>query len=471
MKKKRIIESLLIPIMELSGIVALFFWAYYLRQITDGIPFIQLRVPYLSTEQFLPFIISGTFFWFIVFASGGLYSYSAGRPFFEEIRQVIWRSSIWFLLYIGFVYLSLWFLFEREIPRLIILYVWIFSALYSIILRKCIYTLMGILYTYGYMERDTILILDSAHIYDIPESIYLRYISLSWKEKDTIYTLIRHRQIDTLLMIDHEKEEGYMSEIVKLCNIYGVHFAYPRILSYVQGISQHDTFIGGIPVIESSAVAISIWERMIKRICDILLSSLWLILLAPIFILIGILIAIEDPSGPIIYKNRRIGLSGKEFSLYKFRYMYWKYCIKDGYREADDSALIYEEHLKQKQDMRKWPLYKIADDPRKTRVGSIIERLSLDELPQLLNVLLGNMSLVWPRPHQPREVDLYEEHHYQVLTVKPGITGMAQVYGREKNSFDEEVGYDTYYIEHYSLILDGMILMKTIGVVFLRIFR
>ena len=81
------------------------------------------------------------------------------------------------------------------------------------------------------------------------------------------------------------------------------------------------------------------------------------------------------------------------------------------------------------------------------------------------------MSLVGPRPHQPREVALYEEHHYQVLTTKPGITGMAQVYGREKNSFEEEVGYDTYYIEHYSIILDTIILMKTFLVVLARAFR
>ncbi len=153
--------------------------------------------------------------------------------------------------------------------------------------------------------------------------------------------------------------------------------------------------------------------------------------------------------------------------------MYWKYCIKDAYgiEWASDSALKFEEQLKQKADMRNGPLYKIANDPRKTRIGKIIEKLSLDELPQLWNVLIGNMSLVGPRPHQPREVDLYSEHHYQVLTVKPGITGMAQVSGRDQNSFEEEVGYDVYYIENYSILLDLLILIKTIWVVLIRAFR
>lgn len=105
------------------------------------------------------------------------------------------------------------------------------------------------------------------------------------------------------------------------------------------------------------------------------------------------------------------------------------------------------------------------------KVGKILEKFSLDELPQLINVLIGNMSLIGPRPHQPREVELYEEHHYQVLIIKPGITGMAQVYGREKNTFEEEVSLDTYYIEHYSILLDFLILMRTIGVVFLRAFH
>ncbi len=102
---------------------------------------------------------------------------------------------------------------------------------------------------------------------------------------------------------------------------------------------------------------------------------------------------------------------------------------------------------------------------------SFIEKFSLDELPQLFNVFIGNMSLIGPRPHQPREVSLYDEADKQVLTIKPGITGMAQVYGREKNTFKEEVALDTYYIEHYSLALDIAILFRTVFVVLRRPFQ
>ncbi len=153
--------------------------------------------------------------------------------------------------------------------------------------------------------------------------------------------------------------------------------------------------------------------------------------------------------------------------------MYWKYSVKDAYgvKENEDEALKYEENLKKDNDTRDGPLYKIKNDPRKTRFGKILEKFSIDELPQLYNVLIGNMSLVGPRPHQPREVELYDEDDYQVLTIKPGITGMAQVYGRERNTFDEEIRLDRYYIENYSFFLDIAILMRTAGVILTRAWK
>lgn len=149
--------------------------------------------------------------------------------------------------------------------------------------------------------------------------------------------------------------------------------------------------------------------------------------------------------------------------------MYWKYCIKEEYG-IEDEAISYEEKLKQEKNTREWPLYKIENDPRKMPWGRYLERLSIDELPQLYNVLKWDMSIIWPRPHQPREINLYDESDKQVLTVKPGITGMAQVYGRDKNTFKNEIMLDTYYIEHYSTTLDLSILLRTFFVVFVRFF-
>ena len=216
----------------------------------------------------------------------------------------------------------------------------------------------------------------------------------------------------------------------------------------------------------------TLWGRILKRGFDILASSIAILLFSPIWFTLSVLIKKEDPDGPIIYKNNRVGKDGKAFTLYKFRYMYWKYCVKDAYgvNPENDAALKFEQNLiDSDKNTRSGPIYKITkDDPRKMKIGRIIERFSLDELPQLFNVFIGNMSIVGPRPHQPREVDKYDEWHKQVLTIKPGITGMGQVYARETEDFDKEVELDTYYIENWSLLLDFELILGTLRVLFLR---
>jgi len=128
----------------------------------------------------------------------------------------------------------------------------------------------------------------------------------------------------------------------------------------------------------------------------------------------------------VIYRNRRVGKDNNIFELYKFRHFQWKYCVKDSYgiRPEEDKALAYEKELIKERSVRSGPVYKVLNDPRDTKIGAFIEHYSLDELPQLINVFIGNMSLIGPRPHQPREVELYKEHQKRVLTLKPGITGM-----------------------------------------------
>ncbi len=337
----------------------------------------------------------------------------------------------------------------------------------SILIRVWVYIIKKILYKKNIIKRDTIIILGQEWSIEIPETYNVIYTT----DREEIRLYLREREIETLLIADTKYLKD-SEELSRLAAIYGTAFAYPKILDGGD-ISRYDRFIGDTLVVESRATSIGAWERIIKRVFDIVIALSSLILLSPILILIAIAIKVEDPSGPVIYKNRRVGFAWKEFFLYKFRYMYWKYSIKDSYgiENSKDSALAYEEKLKKNADTREGPLYKIKDDPRKTRVGKIIERLSLDELPQFFNVLIGNMSFIWPRPHQPREVENYQEHHYQVLTVKPGITGMAQVSWREKNSFEDEVRYDRYYIEHYSPLLDIMILLRTFFVVIARAFR
>ena len=168
-----------------------------------------------------------------------------------------------------------------------------------------------------------------------------------------------------------------------------------------------------------------------------------------ILLLLKIIFSRLDDGTPV----KRVGHKGRHFKFYKFRSMHPN---TDSHRYSE---------LAHKNTRQDGPLVKIKDDPRVTRVGRFIRKYSIDELPQLVNVLLGHLSLVGPRPHLPEEVAKYKRHHKFVLTIKPGLTGLPQTSGRSDLSFDEEVKLDRYYIENWSLWLDIKLVFKTIGVI------
>ncbi len=190
--------------------------------------------------------------------------------------------------------------------------------------------------------------------------------------------------------------------------------------------------------------------RLLKRLQDVVVATAALIFLAPTLALIGILIKLGSP-GPVLYTAMRAGYKGKPFPCYKFRIM-----VKD----ADDR----KEELR-KQNQRSGPFFKIACDPRVTRIGRFLRRYSLDELPQLLNVLKGEMSLVGPRPHPLDDVSAYAIEHLPRLDVIPGMTGLWQVTARRDPSFQTGMNLDMEYIRCWSLRMDMRILLKTAGAV------
>ena len=154
-------KLILTSIFELSGVAFAFFIAYSLRLMRDWIPLVQLPIPYISYDQFVPFVISGVVIWCIVFIRGGLYSERSHTPIVEEIRRVLTYSFFWFFVYIGFVYLSTGFVFAKEIPRLIILYAYVISTLFSVIIRYSIYTIYSILYIRETLKKETILVISN----------------------------------------------------------------------------------------------------------------------------------------------------------------------------------------------------------------------------------------------------------------------------------------------------------------------
>ncbi|HET7274376.1 MAG TPA: sugar transferase, partial [Longimicrobiaceae bacterium] len=188
-----------------------------------------------------------------------------------------------------------------------------------------------------------------------------------------------------------------------------------------------------------------------KRIFDVVVSAIALVIFVPVMALIGLAIKLESP-GPVLYRARRVGLGGKIFDMWKFRSMY-----EDAEEREGELA-----HL----NIYPGGTFKIQNDPRVTRVGRVLRRTSMDELPQLLNVLIGEMSLVGPRPALHGDLDRYQPHHFERLTVIPGITGPWQVGGRNLvTDFETILGMEKSYIRSWSLLLDAKILVRTLGVV------
>ncbi|KYD28511.1 sugar transferase [Parageobacillus toebii] len=187
-----------------------------------------------------------------------------------------------------------------------------------------------------------------------------------------------------------------------------------------------------------------------KRIMDICGALIGLICLSWLFLIVALLIKLEDPKGPVFFKQVRVGKDGKEFYMYKFRSMV------TNAEELLESLL----HLNEVTGA----MFKMKDDPRVTKVGKFIRKTSIDELPQLWNVLKGDMSLVGPRPPLPREVAQYTEYDKQRLLVTPGCTGLWQVSGRNDLGFDEMVELDLKYIRERSLLYDIRIILKTIKI-------
>ncbi len=202
--------------------------------------------------------------------------------------------------------------------------------------------------------------------------------------------------------------------------------------------------------------------RVLKRISDLVIAAATMALFFPLWLVIAALIKL-DSKGPILYTQERVGMDGRIFLVYKFRTMHvgvdhkphWDYQQKFIAGRAEANLGDIER-----------PAYKLQNDPRITRIGRVLRRLSLDEIPQLLNVLLGDMSIVGPRPPIPYEVEAYELWHRKRLDMKPGLTGLWQVSGRNRLPFEEMVKLDLFYIENWSLLLDLKIILRTTLAVF-----
>lgn len=224
-------------------------------------------------------------------------------------------------------------------------------------------------------------------------------------------------------------------------------------LTDVAGPRIHTQPIAGLPLIHVSTPNLAPRQQFVKRVFDLVGAGVLITLLAPLLLLLAVVVRVDSP-GPFLFSQERVGAYGARFKMFKFRSM-----VVDA-----ESQLHNLSSLNQGNDV----LFKIRNDPRVTRVGKFLRRYSLDELPQLFNVINGTMSLVGPRPPLPSEVDKYEPHVHRRLLVRPGLTGLWQVSGRSLLSWEDSVRLDLFYVENWSLSGDLLILARTIRAVFHR---
>ena len=269
---------------------------------------------------------------------------------------------------------------------------------------------------------------------------------------------IRDSGANEVIIADPQVSGDALFEVMMRCGRRrGVEFRIaPSLFNCLPRKTEIDQ-IGVLPMIRLFREPLSSSARILKRTFDIAFAALVVVLLLPLWLLLALLIKI-DSRGPVFYTQERVGMDGRLFLLYKFRTMFAD-ADPDLHREYQ-RAFIAGRAEANLGDAQK-PTYKLFADPRITRVGKFLRRASLDEVPQLLNVFMGDMSIVGPRPPIPYEVEAYELWHRKRLDMKPGLTGLWQVSGRNRLPFEEMVRLDLFYIENWSLLLDLKIILRT----------
>lgn len=410
-------------------------------------------------------------FFIVILALSGLYSIGLHR-IQNEVQRIFTACSTSIMLVVVFIF------FRQEFfsSRFIIIAIWLLSILCLIIGRGLLRTIRALLFQYGIGTHPVALIGPEERTKIFSHTISVRprdgyrvvatYDTFTTETKAELTQLCAAKKIDEIIVADPSLSRPLLSEIAEFATTQHIELRYAADIIAAKRLAM--TMLAGIPLIEIKKTKLEGWGRILKRLFDIVVSTVLILVLSPVFVIIAILIKIDSP-GPIIYRNIRVGQRGL-FPTYKFRRMYSHLCTGPSYDSSGDAEKL-QEQLVATQSTRKGPIFKVLNDPRQTRIGKILERTSLDELPQLINVFFGSMSLVGPRPHMPQEVAGYTVHHHQLFSVKPGITGLAQISGRSDLDFDDEARLDLLYAENWSLTLDFVILFKTPFVVFSRTSR
>jgi exopolysaccharide biosynthesis polyprenyl glycosylphosphotransferase len=456
---------LLESILDFLLINAAFAVAYLIRY-AFRFPITVAEANYINYSEYIPISIGLSLGLLPIYRLEGVYSAVRGRSWLEEMYGLLTAT------FTGIVILVFVFFFFRPqyYSRLIYLYAGILIVLFLTTERVFIHLILAFLRRRG-IGVDRALIVGCgqtgrAILRSVVAQPGLGYQIEGFVDDDPTKTnigpfqflggtaalssVLRERQVDEVIITLPWHARDKIIKIMELCESSNARVKIVPDLFQLSLSRVAVDAVGGIPLIAVKEVTISGGSLALKRALDLIVGIILCLVLLPVMALITLVIKWTSP-GPAIFSQRRVGRSGTFFTAHKFRTM----------RVGAEQEVPGLTHLNEATG----PLFKIRNDPRLTPFGRILRRLSLDELPQLWNVLRGEMSLVGPRPPIPTEVEQYEDWHKKRLEVPPGVTGLWQVSGRSELTFDEMVMLDIYYIENWSPWLDMWILLKTIPTV------
>jgi exopolysaccharide biosynthesis polyprenyl glycosylphosphotransferase len=467
--------SIVLLIADFLALLTAFGIAYVLRVSLDDRNLLTMR----DDSNYLMAVLTIIPVWMAVLAVLGLYNSLTYNRRLVEWGKILVGSFIGILLVIGWEYLS----GERIFPaRLVTVYVFVGSFLLVVFGRELLRWIRGFLFRRGKGTSRVLIIGNSSATRDIAEKLAnteqsgFDVVAIAGPRKyipgirnikvfphlEAALSQIEQLEINTIIQTDLYDEGNRNQQILSTAQIHHINYSFiPGEPEFYAGKNTVDVFLG-YPIITVSQTALIGWGTVVKRIFDVVASIILLIVLSPLLLLITVLQVITNP-GPLLFSHKRLTKYSKPFMMYKFRSMISKYSGEDAeqiFKDMGRDDLVKE----YRRD------FKVEDDPRITRFGKFLRDSSLDELPQLFNVLKGDLSLVGPRPIPERELDakFTKNSGALLLSVKSGVTGLWQVSGRSDLSTEQRIQLELYYVQNWSFWLDIKILFKTAWVVIKR---
>jgi exopolysaccharide biosynthesis polyprenyl glycosylphosphotransferase len=455
-------------LIDVLSIILAFFVSFSLRETNLIVYLSSAATDIYPLDVYMWILLIHTPLLIIILRSNGAYDPRETLSLFDLV-WVIFKSIILSMLALGTI---LYFMKYQHVSRLFIFLIGVSTFAIMILERLLYHHILKSIRLRGYYTRNVLIVGSGPRAREFAQLILkhgewglriIGYVDDEPREEDTeilkelyigrisdIPMLVRNHVVDEVIIAIPRRYLNRMEEVVHTCEETGIETTVLADLFDTIIANTHLSFIDDTPMLTFSTVPSQEWKLLIKASIDFIGAAFLLFGLAPLLIAIAISIKLTT-KGPILYRQRRLGLHGREFGLYKFRSMFV---------DAEEK----QEEIQHLNEMS-GPVFKITKDPRVTQVGRFIRKTSLDELPQLINVLKGEMSLVGPRPPIPHEVDQYHRWQRRRLSMKPGITCIWQVKGRNKIGFEEWMKLDLQYIDNWSLGLDFKILFKTIPVV------